>query len=439
MLLSTITPSPTRNVHLDAMNAKLSSSSLLLTALLCLGLGSVQAQDLSVPSYINYQGSVTDSAGNPLGATDATPPLAAPINRKMIFRIYDSPTDSTNLLWTEEQTVTISLGQFSVLLGRGIQFGSEDHGRIESVFTSNDGGGLEGPQRFLSITVDDGNGKLDEGDVAISPRQQITTTAFAFRAKVAESVDNGAISADMIDVSAVDGSKIATDAVTKSKIAAGAVGKDEIAAGAVDGSKIAANAVTSGKIAANAVGNSDIAANAVDGSKIAANAVTSGKIAANAVGNSDIAANAVTSGKIAANAVGNSDIAANAVTSGKIAANSVNESELGTNTVRGQETLRIVRGTVFSNGTRFYGTGFISAKVSTGRYRIAFIPSFSGIPSATANQLQSATDTDDDDNVIIFDNIDENGFFVTIVDTSNNGADREDESFMFIVVGPVVP
>ena len=45
------------------MNAKLSSPSLLLTALLCLGLGSVQAQDPSVPSYINYQGSVTDANG----------------------------------------------------------------------------------------------------------------------------------------------------------------------------------------------------------------------------------------------------------------------------------------------------------------------------------------------------------------------------------------
>ena len=173
------------------MNAKLSSSSLLLTALLCLGLGSVQAQDPSVPSYINYQGSVTDSTGLPLGATNASPPLAAPINRKVLFRIYDSATGPTNLLWTEEQTVTISLGQFSVLLGRGIQFGSEDHGSIESVFTSNDGGGPEGPQRFLGITVDNGDNDLDDNDVAISPRQQITTAAYSFRAGTADSVASG--------------------------------------------------------------------------------------------------------------------------------------------------------------------------------------------------------------------------------------------------------
>ena len=173
------------------MNAKLSSPSLLLTALLCLGLGSVQAQDPSVPSYINYQGSVTDSNGLPLGATNATPPLAAPINRKVLFRIYDSATGPTNLLWTEEQTVTISLGQFSVLLGRGIQFGSEDHGSIESVFTSNDGGGPEGPQRFLGITVDNGDNDLDDNDVAISPRQQITTAAYSFRAGTADSVASG--------------------------------------------------------------------------------------------------------------------------------------------------------------------------------------------------------------------------------------------------------
>jgi hypothetical protein len=173
------------------MNAKLSSPSLLLTALLCLGLASVQAQEPSVPSYINYQGSVTDSTGLPLGATNATPPLAAPINRKVLFRIYDSATGPTNLLWTEEQTVTISLGQFSVLLGRGIQFGSEDHGSIESVFTSNDGGGPEGPQRFLGITVDNGDNILDDSDVAISPRQQITTAAYSFRAGTADSIASG--------------------------------------------------------------------------------------------------------------------------------------------------------------------------------------------------------------------------------------------------------
>ena len=173
------------------MNAKLSSSSLLLTAFLYLGLGSVQAQDPSVPSYINYQGSVTDANGLPLGATDATPPVAEPINLRVLFRIYDSATGPTNLLWTEEQTVTISLGQFSVLLGRGISFGSEDHGSIESVFTSNDGGGQEGPQRFLGITVDNGDNVLDDGDVAISPRQQITTTAYSFRAGTADSVASG--------------------------------------------------------------------------------------------------------------------------------------------------------------------------------------------------------------------------------------------------------
>ena len=174
------------------MNAKLSSPSLLLTALLCLGLGSVQAQNPSVPSYINYQGSVTDSNGLPLGANGTVQdPVAEPTNYKVIFRIYDSATGPANLLWTEEQTVTISLGQFSVLLGRGIQFGSDDHDSIESVFTRNDGGSPKGPQRFLSITVDNGDNTLDDSDVEISPRQQITTTAYSFRAGTADSVASG--------------------------------------------------------------------------------------------------------------------------------------------------------------------------------------------------------------------------------------------------------
>ncbi len=155
----------------------------LLTALLALSQGSLRAD---VPLFINYQGKVYDSTGLPLGATGtASAPVAAPVNRKILFRFYDAVTGG-NRLWTEEQTVTISVGEFSVLLGQGISAtgtaSGESRPAIDTVFTSGTVG------RYLEITVDNGDNTITAADVAITPRQQITTTAFTFRARTADSI-----------------------------------------------------------------------------------------------------------------------------------------------------------------------------------------------------------------------------------------------------------
>ena len=69
---------------------------------------------------------VTDSTGTGLG----TP---TPENRKIVFRIYDAAS-AGNLLWTEEQTVTVGNGVFSVLLGQGIPFSTEPRPTLDTVF-----------------------------------------------------------------------------------------------------------------------------------------------------------------------------------------------------------------------------------------------------------------------------------------------------------------
>ena len=155
----------------------------LVTTFLCLAQGSLHAD---VPLFINYQGKVYDSAGLPLGATGtASAPVAAPVNRKILFRFYDAVTGG-NRLWTEEQTVTISVGEFSVLLGQGIDAtgtaSSESRPEIDTIFTSGTA------SRFLEITVDNGDNSISAADVPITPRQQITTTAFSFRARTADSI-----------------------------------------------------------------------------------------------------------------------------------------------------------------------------------------------------------------------------------------------------------
>jgi hypothetical protein len=156
----------------------------LFTSLLCLAQSSLHAD---VPLFINYQGKVADSTGLPIGATGtAAAPVAAPVNRKVIFRIYDASTGG-NRLWTEEQTATISLGVFSVLLGNGIAptgtASTESRPAFDTIFTPSNAS-----SRFLEIMVDNGDNTITGSDVPISPRQQITSTAFALHAKVADGI-----------------------------------------------------------------------------------------------------------------------------------------------------------------------------------------------------------------------------------------------------------
>ena len=135
----------------------------------------------AVPATINYQGVVADSSGTLLGASGA-------INRKVIFRIFDASTGGTRL-WTEEQTVTIYKGEFSVLLGAGTTAtgtaASETRPALDTVFTA------AATNRFIEIMVDNGDGVINASDSPISPRQSITSAAFAFRSQVAESILSG--------------------------------------------------------------------------------------------------------------------------------------------------------------------------------------------------------------------------------------------------------
>lgn len=147
----------------------------LLLALQGIFLASLSAQ--TVPGFLNYQGRVTDSTGAGLG----TP---TPENRKIVFRIYDAAS-AGNLLWTEEQTVTVGNGVFSVLLGQGIPFSTEPRPTLDTVFAGATS------TRFLGITVDNGDGTINGSDAEVSPRQQITSTAFAFRAATADSIATG--------------------------------------------------------------------------------------------------------------------------------------------------------------------------------------------------------------------------------------------------------
>jgi len=106
-----------------------------------------------VPKLINYQGKLTDTAGNPV--TDGAYAIT--------FRIYDAET-AGNLLWEETQSgVVIQKGVFAVLLGSVTPFTIA----------------FDKPY-WLAIKVGT--------DAEMSPRQKMSSAAFAIKAEKSENL-----------------------------------------------------------------------------------------------------------------------------------------------------------------------------------------------------------------------------------------------------------
>ena len=138
----------------------------LCAALLCLVPGRLaRAADAKPPTQLTYQGFLTDANGVPLGNT-------APLNKTLIFRIYDAAT-SGNLKWSAQQVVTLDKGHFSVLLGEGSQVGTETfNADLTSVFS----GSSDVSDRYLQLTVD---------GVNIAPRLRFLPAPYAVHARTA--------------------------------------------------------------------------------------------------------------------------------------------------------------------------------------------------------------------------------------------------------------
>ena len=380
-----------------------------LLATLCLFQSSHAAT--AVPDAISYQGRALTATGALIGAT-------TPVNRTVIFRIWDHPSNSltANLMYSEQQVVTIAEGEFSVLVGTGtattgIPLGYSETTKGPTTVKISDAFG--GVTRYLGVTIEDGTNAADN---EISPRQQIVSGAFALRSKVAESVDNLAITTAMLANNSVTTTQVNNAAITTNKLDASAVTAAKIADATITSAKIAADTIVAGNIAAGAVGTSeildgtiataDIANLAVTTAKIATDTILAANIAVGAVGTSeildatiataDIADLAVTSAKIAVDTILAANIAAGAVTSSEIADASVTGTDIAAATISttnlnfkpatGDENLRIIRGTVKSDGTILAGSGFTVLKVAgvLGLYQITFTTAFTGTPTVTA-------------------------------------------------------
>src|SRR6185503_13979744 len=143
---------------------------LLSTAFAVAAWQFVSAQ--SVPSLINYQGRLTDPTG-----------AALPIcNYGIDFRLWDSPSNTTGLVWGQRQNVGVQAnGVFNVILGapggNPIPRTTPAVNDLAFAFTSSN--------RFLGLTLFASNGVSIPIAGEILPRQQLLTVPFSMHA------DNG--------------------------------------------------------------------------------------------------------------------------------------------------------------------------------------------------------------------------------------------------------
>mgnify|MGYP000673893941 CR=1 FL=1 len=169
-----------------------------LLASLCL-MQSAHAQTITsaVPGFISYQGRALNSTGTVMGS-------GTPVNRTVTFRIWDHASNSltANLVYSEQQVVTIAEGEFSVLVGAGsatagTPLGYSETGKGTPTVKINDLSVFGGADRFLGVTIDDGTAAVDN---EVSPRQQIVSSAYALRSRYAEQLgSNGGTALTALD------------------------------------------------------------------------------------------------------------------------------------------------------------------------------------------------------------------------------------------------
>lgn len=141
------------------------------------------------PERMTYQGFLVDGNGAPLGKPD-------PKNYDVIFRIWSSENGSTagERLWSEQQTVTVDQGYFSVMLGEGTAVPGELRPALSTLFK-----GGTASDRWVGITVK-GIGAAD-ANTDILPRMRLLTSPYAYLATQATKLVRSDTSSDLLSSS----------------------------------------------------------------------------------------------------------------------------------------------------------------------------------------------------------------------------------------------
>ena len=129
---------------------------------------------------MTYQGFLSDANGLPYGST-------SPVNKTVIFRIYDALTGG-NIKWSSQQVVTIDKGYFSVLLGQGSANGTEPFSAdLTSLFT-----GAGSSDRYLELNVD---------GTTIAPRLRFYPSPYSLLSKSATDLIDPLTGASVLSIS----------------------------------------------------------------------------------------------------------------------------------------------------------------------------------------------------------------------------------------------
>lgn len=168
----------------------------------------------AVPALISFQGELRDNQDSPLEGV-----------HRMVFRIFDDPLNGV-VLWGEEQMVDVQGGIYNVFLGAGAKITSGDD-LGPAIFSSGD--------RWMEISIE---------NETLSPRQQISSVAFAFRAEEALYSETAGDAATLDGMDSVDfatsghlhdGAAITSGTVAEPRIADSIARDSEIAWGNLSG------------------------------------------------------------------------------------------------------------------------------------------------------------------------------------------------------------
>ena len=153
------------------LTLRISLFALLFGLALVMGALDATAASATPPDRMSYQGYLVDSTGAALAPS-------TPANYPVVFRIYDASSGGA-ILWSEQQTVTVDKGNFSVVLGEGSAVSGEANSALSAVFT-----GATASDRYIGITV-----TISGTAMTISPRLRLLPSPYAFAATKAMTLE----------------------------------------------------------------------------------------------------------------------------------------------------------------------------------------------------------------------------------------------------------
>jgi len=224
------------------------------------------AANSSPPERLTFQGFLADGNGEPLGNTNT-----GPRNYDVIFRILDAQIGgATN--WTEQQTVTVDQGNFSVLLGEGTPVGAEPRPVLSSLFATN-----TASDRYVEMTVK-GIGAAN-GDVTILPRLRLLSSPYAFLAKSAVNAAN-LVNASGGPLVTTFGNSVFVGGPISATSLAGAIDASHITSGTLPNARLNQSPVVTGTVTAAGFSGSGALLTSLNGTNIINTSIELNKLAA---------------------------------------------------------------------------------------------------------------------------------------------------------------